>query len=100
MPSLDQPPLLINSVKTKSGVLRGARRMSGMERQKKKMTWQRPPINWIAGRSLIPYTFPAKVRRQRACTLVSSGVPVVAVGGDVPRQEESRANAQTRSWGC
>lgn len=80
MPSLDQPPWLINCVNTKSGVLRGARRMSGMARQKKKMTWQRPPINWIAGRSLMPYTLPAKVKRQRACALVSSRVPTVAAG--------------------
>lgn len=71
---------MINCVNTKSGVLRGARRMSGMARQKKKMTWQRPPINWIAGRSLMPYTLPAKVKRQRACALVSSRVPTVAAG--------------------
>ena len=51
-----------------------------MARQKKKMTWQRPPINWIAGRSLMPYTLPAKVKRQRACVLVSLRVLTVAAG--------------------
>jgi hypothetical protein len=53
-PSLDQPFTFINVVKTKSGVLRRESRMSGTTRAKKKMTWQMPPINWIAGRSLMP----------------------------------------------